>query len=97
MKLNEKYSIEKEAHGFSLVEKTTIEVTKDGKKTGKVKNGEKKRFYGSVYQTLQGFLTVSIDDAIEGDLIDETLKVLQCIDKASELIKDNFCIEVKRC
>lgn len=100
MKLNDKYSIENEAHGFSLVEKTEIKVMKDGKETGKFKEGSKKLYYGTVYQALQGFLTVSVDDVVKQgyelrDIREKVFTTIECIHKTMDLIKDSFCIEVK--
>ena len=98
MKLNEKYCIEKESNGFSLVEKTEIEVTKDGKKTGETKDGSKKRYYGTVYQALQGFLSASVDDSYEEEnsINHSITATLKSIDNAKDRIKAEFCIEVKK-
>jgi len=98
MKLNEKYSIEKEANGFSLIEKTSVEVTKDGRKTGELKDGQDKRSYGTVYQALKGFLKLSVDEAEEVDEI--TIKVKKAvteIEEAAVEIEKRFRIEVLRC
>ena len=98
MDLNEKYSIEKEANGFSLVEKTSIEIKKDGKKTGEIKEGQNKRYYGAVYQALQGFVKLTVNEATTASELQIVIdKALSDINKAEADIKDRFRIEVKRC
>ena len=97
MKLNDKYSIEVAGSGFALVEKTRVEIRKDKKMTGKFKNGTNRYFYGTVYQTLKGFLQVSVDNSIKSntDIMEEVGKALFVIDQANKMIKTEFCIEVK--
>ena len=98
MELNEKYSIEKEAHGFSLIEKTPVEVTKDGKKTGEIKEGKNKRSFGTVYQALQRFIQLSVDEATTFNELQPLLdKAMSEINKAEAEIKDRFRIEVLKC
>lgn len=97
MKLNDKYSIEADGDGFALVGKTRVEIRKDRKLTGKFKDGTNKRFYGSVYQALYGFLKLTVDNCIESntDIMEEVGKALFVIDQANKIIKTEFCIEVK--
>lgn len=97
MKLNDKYSIVKDGDGITLLEKTIIKVTKNGKKTGQLKHGNNKRFYGTVYQALQGFVRVCADTSIKSntDIMEEVGKALFVIDQANKIIKTEFCIEVK--
>ena len=98
MKLTENYSIEKEAHGFSLVEKTQVEVTKDGEKTGQIKDGFKKRYYGTVYQALQGFVSACVDESIHVNEIRINIEwSILAIDNLKDKIKEEFCIEVNKC
>lgn len=101
MKLNDKYSIEKDGQGFTLIEKTIVNTRKDGKLTGETRDGQSKRFYGTVYQALQGFLSVTVDDSIQKDIDLEDLRMdvytsLKYIDESNEWIKENFCIEVRK-
>lgn len=90
MKLNERFSIENETHGVSLVEKT---IGKD--KEGLPKEKLNRSSYGTLYQSLIGFLHHNIDDA--KDLEDLRTKIensLEIIREAEEEIKDNFRTEV---
>lgn len=96
MKLDYKYSIEKEAHGFSLVEATVVETMKDGKKTGIFKDGQKKSFYGTVYQALQGFLVVASQDVDEISELNKSIgETMDMLKMAKEEIKKEFSIVVK--
>jgi hypothetical protein len=97
MKLNEKYSIEKDGAGFALVEKTVINTKVDGKFTGETRDGKNKRFYGTVYQALQGFLSITVNSSESLDGIrDNVLLTIDLIDMAKDKIKREFCIEVRK-
>ena len=96
MKLTNIYSIEEESHGFSLVEVTDIGVTKDGKKTGEIKHGAKKRYYGTVYQALQGFVDVCVDESLHvSEVMTNVEWALMAIHELKDKIKEEFCIEVR--
>jgi len=58
VRLNERFHIARETHGYSLVEKTVV----SDRKTGENKIGERKRYAGTVYQALQIFLDQCLGD-----------------------------------
>lgn len=99
IKLTDTYLIAEEANGFSLV-KRSIAVDKDGNvkrsDTGDFKYKEDKKYYGTVYQALTGFLMTCVDNS--GSLDDVETKVKACmkiIDRAEAEIKAKFRTEVK--
>jgi len=99
MKLNEKYSISENAHGYTLEEKTVISTKKDGKFTGEKRSGVKQRFYGTLYQALQGFLVINSQEAECESMFglrDSIVRTLDILGNAKESIKDEFCVYVKK-
>ncbi len=90
MKLNERFSIEREKYGVILVETVS---GKDNK--GNDKEKKKNRYYGTLYQALIGFLNNNIDNS--EDIDDITVKVKKTLDIIMEeeyTIKEKFCTEV---
>ena len=97
VRINKSFWIERSGHGFVLVEMVP---SKDSKGNDKLK--EKLRFYGTVYQALQGFLKAQVDDTHGHDfwMFQRNLKKrvensLKDIKAAEEDIKATFCIELK--
>ena len=92
VRLNEKFHVAREAHGFVLIEKTVV----TEKDTGKQKIGEKKRHTGTVYQALQLFLHQSIDETA-GDpqgIRFQVQKAMSEIESAKKEIQREFSLEV---
>lgn len=96
MKITDKWSIEKEKSGFSLVEKTVVEKTIKSKKTGETTEGTKTYSYGTVYQALQALLEKATTEEMSLYNIGlEIESLLFTIMNAKEEIKKEFRTEVK--
>jgi len=91
LRLNDRFSIEAETYGVTLVEKT------EGKnKDGEPKVKRIKSSFGTLYQSLIGFLHHNIDDAYDLEGLREKIESsLEIIREAEEEIKGNFRTEVK--
>ena len=92
VRLNERFHVARETHGFVLIEKTVV----TDKKTGASKIGEKKRHTGTVYQALSIFLDQSIDDTA-GDpqgIRFQVQKAMSEIESAKKEIQREFSLEV---
>lgn len=91
VRINKSFWIEKSGHGFTLVEMVP---GKDAK--GNPKLQERLRYYGTVYQSLQGFLFVQVDESNSVDNVFKRVSsAMEDIRAAEKEIKETFCIEVR--
>ena len=90
--LNERWSIKKHGSSWDL-----IEVVQGKDKDGNPKDVEKVRYYGTLYQALQGYIDHSMpDDQDSFDLISFHIhSVMNEIAEAKKQIKEEFCIVKK--
>ena len=91
MKLNEKWSIEKEGTGIALLEKVEIK-----KKDGSKGEAFRKSYYGSVYQALQSFIQKSGECGhTPSEVGMKAIEAYNTIEELKEKIRREFRTEIK--
>lgn len=94
--LDDRFYIKQNGDNIILVELVdSMSIPKDGSKPKPIKT-EKARYFGTVYQALQGYLNYSLNSSSTlTDVRKKAVSIITVIDKFESEIKEKFRCEVK--